>query len=670
MSIQFGRWGRNGKKVERKYFDRVARLLEKYPSDGDSGHHAPNAAILYKLFETTKEAALPPHILIGPTGFVLTFDGRLDNRLELLADLAIPVASLLSDAAIVLAAYEKWRTASFQRLVGEWCAAIWHPAERELLLVKDFAGTRQLYYCADPNYVTWSTLLDPLVLLSDAPLSISEEFVAGYLTGFPATYLTPYASIHSVPAGAFMRITAQGASRSDYANLEPISAVHCRRDAEYEETFRTLFSRAVLRRLRSTYPVLAELSGGMDSTAIVCAGDTLLAHGKAEAPQLDTLSYYDDQEPNWDERPYFSLIEKARSKVGIHIDCASECNTFESAAAGTFLPLPGMNKSYWDRQLTLRPHFAFHGYRTLLSGIGGDEFLGGVPTPIPELQDHLLQLHWETFARRLLAWSVYRRSPWMALAAEVFRDFLPRSVRRRFTKPQAPPWLTRQFASRHADTLWVDSPRLHFSGYLPSQQVNLHSLDHLRRQLNCLHLDSVCTYHLSFPYLDRNLLAFLLSVPREKLVQPGCRRALMRRSLAGIVPPEILDRKRKAYVSRRPLVHLEAAFPKIEALVQNSVLVSQGWVDRKNFLGALTAARHGQVDRLIPILATLQMELWLQSSMGAGFIQLARHGQTGLGRQKVAAVDRLSRTGFSSPELNIHKKVEGEQTCNTTNLKS
>jgi asparagine synthase (glutamine-hydrolysing) len=643
MSMQFGRWNRNGKEVERKYFDRVTALLEKYPSDGAWLRYDPETAILYKSFETTGKASLSQQPLIGPTGIVLTFDGRLDNRSELLEDFAIPVASPLSDAEIVLAAYEKWRTECFQRLVGEWCAAIWHPTERELLLVKDFAGTRQLYYCADPNYVTWSTVLDPLVMLSESPLSISEEYVAGYLTSFPATHSTPYASIHSVPAGAFIRITAHATSRTDYSSLEPISPARCRSDAEYEEQFRTFFGQAVVRRLRSTYPVLAELSGGLDSTAIVCIADMLIAHGKGGTPRLDTLSYFDDQEPNWDERPYFSLVERARGKVGIHIDCASESNAFESVAAETFLPLPGMNKAYWDRQLALRPYFASHSYRTLLSGIGGDEFLGGVPTPVPELQDHLLQLRWKTFARRLLAWSVYRRAPWMALAVEVLRDFLPHALRRPFTRHQGPPWLTKQFASRNADTFWVDSPRLHFGGCLPSQQTNLHSLNHLRRQLNCLHLDAACTYHLSFPYLDRDLLIFLFGVPREQLVQPGYRRALMRRSLAGIVPAEILDRKRKAYVSRRPLIHLEAFFPKIEALFKNSVLESQGWLDRKAFLEALAGARHGQLESIVPILASLQMELWLQSSMGAGFSQLAQQERTVLGRQKVT--EALPSTG-------------------------
>src|SRR6202035_132686 len=96
--------------------------------------------------------------------------------------------------------------------------------------------------------------------------------------------------------------------------------IHYRSDAEYEEHFRFCFTESVKRRLRSDSPVLAELSGGMDSSSIVCMADQILARGKGETPRLDTLSYYDDSEPNWNERPYFTKVEEKRGRAGCHID--------------------------------------------------------------------------------------------------------------------------------------------------------------------------------------------------------------------------------------------------------------------------------------------------------------------------------------------------------------
>ena len=58
----------------------------------------------------------------------------------------------------------------------------------------------------------------------------------------------------------------------------------------------------------------------MDSSSIVCVADTIIAQGTYEVPRLDTLSYYSDSEPNWNERPYFTKVEEKRGRTGCHID--------------------------------------------------------------------------------------------------------------------------------------------------------------------------------------------------------------------------------------------------------------------------------------------------------------------------------------------------------------
>ena len=61
----------------------------------------------------------------------------------------------------------------------------------------------------------------------------------------------------------------------------------------------------------------------MDSSSIVCMGDSIISRGEGETPRLDTLSYYDDSEPNWNERPYFTQVEEKRGRHGCHIDISS-----------------------------------------------------------------------------------------------------------------------------------------------------------------------------------------------------------------------------------------------------------------------------------------------------------------------------------------------------------
>ena len=94
--------------------------------------------------------------------------------------------------------------------------------------------------------------------------------------------------------------------------FSPNSRIRYKSDAEYEQHFREVFRQAVKRRLRSDSPVLAELSGGLDSSSIVCMADEVLAEDKGIAPHLDTLSYYDKTEPNGDDWGLFKGREEER----------------------------------------------------------------------------------------------------------------------------------------------------------------------------------------------------------------------------------------------------------------------------------------------------------------------------------------------------------------------
>jgi len=130
-------------------------------------------------------------------------------------------------------------------------------------------------------------------------------------------------------------------------------------------------------------------------------------------------------------------------------------------------------------------------------------------------------------------------------------------------------------------------------GALPSFQENLSTLDMLRRQVACDPLPSHPLYEKRYPYLDRSLLEFLYAVPREQLVRPGQRRSLMRRSLAGIVPAEVLERERKASVGRAIVSFITAQEPRLRQLTSEMLADSMGIVDARRLAMALQDARQG-----------------------------------------------------------------------------
>jgi len=256
MSVQFGRWNIDGKPVDRDYLEKARATIAPYGPDEAGSYLKGNISILYHAFHTTKESRRETQPHLTASGAVITWDGRLDNRAELIGQLKDGLTFDSTDVSIVAAAYEEWGTGCFARLIGDWALSVWSPNSRSLILAKDPIGTRHLYYAFDKNQVTWSTILDPLVLFAGRAFALEEEYIAGWLSFFPATHLTPYVGIHSVSPSCFVIVEPERQTISRYWDFDPAKKIRYRTDGEYEEHFRAVFAEAVRRRLRSDNPIL------------------------------------------------------------------------------------------------------------------------------------------------------------------------------------------------------------------------------------------------------------------------------------------------------------------------------------------------------------------------------------------------------------------------------
>jgi asparagine synthase (glutamine-hydrolysing) len=614
--------------------------------------------MLSGAFHTTEESRYERQPVISPSGVCLTWDGRLDNRSELMKRISRSASLATSDLDIASSLYENKGKEIFDSLIGDWSISAFHEDKRALVLAVDFLGTRPLYYFQCDRYVAWSTVLEPLVALADRTFTLCEEYVAGWLYGFPPASLTPYREIRAVPPGSFVEVTPSATSIRQYWNFNPTER-QVLNDAAYEEGFRYFFTQAVRRRLRSSTPVVAELSGGMDSSSIVCIADHILEEIPTLAPRLDTLSYLDDTEPDWNERPFVTEVERRRGKSGLHIDVSTPICFLPKRDPDKFSSFPAMGliPSVPEQQVSER--LRSENIRVVLSGLGGDECTGGVPDGTPELADLLVQGKLAVFLRRGVAWSLAPRRPLMHLAAQVIDGFLPHKLFGPNPLLLKVPWLNEDFARRNRANPACSSLRLKLNGKLPSFQENLHTLGDLQRQIACTPLASAPARERRFPFLDRDLLEFLYNIPREQLVQPGRRRFLMRRALRGIVPASLLERKRKAYVARTPLESLQAQSKELTEWTKEMICCEIGAIELDHFQRALSQAFQGDAPHLWRFSRTLELESWLrdarvQSVLSPNILRIA------------ARRTRLSRgieprSGNESPQLGKSNQKGGEK---------
>jgi asparagine synthase (glutamine-hydrolysing) len=546
-------------------------------------------------------------------GAVLTWDGRLDNRSQLLAAVEGGYASGETDAEIVLSSYLKYGASCIGLFRGDFALAIWDKAKETLILARDCFGVRPLYYKLSDAGIHWCSLLEPLLYLSVQLLAVDEEYLADYICSSPSPSSTPFRDIRAVMPGHFLEITRGGTvAGRRYWSLNPHGRIHYKTDAEYEEHFRHVFRLAVHRRVRAERTVLCELSGGLDSSSIVCMADQLnVSEG---TPKVRTISYFDPDEPSGDERPYIEIVERLRNVTGDHISLAdfntrSDADPFELFSDESSWGRPGLSKQRkcWDQELdTIHRRVDA---RVLLSGIGGDELLGGVQYEALGLLEHLSSGRLVTFWSSILAWSIARRKTIPMLLADMWKlACAPLNIEAFVLNVKPPEWLVCEAGPR--DQMLKDFaiwPRCS-PGNLCSESARYALASMLSASFNSL----TGSREKRYPYLDLDLFEFLASIPRDQVIRPRERRSLMRRALREIVPSEILGRKTKWFGSRAVIRLFVDHSGAIDRILSDPWMSDARLIDLKILRNRIGETLSGMTADGLQLRNAIAVEVWLR----------------------------------------------------------
>jgi len=155
-------------------------------------------------------------------------------------------------------------------------------------------------------------------------------------------------------------------------------------------------------------------------------------------------------------------------------------------------------------------------------------------------------------------------------------------------------------------------------GPLPSFQDHIDKLEANRRFVAYCGLHSELLREIRYPYYDRDFLEFMYAIPQEQIVRVGQRRSLMKRALVGIVPDELLTRRRKAFVPPEQEKDSATEWPSLVKIGQYIIGSSVGIIDPDRFAEALQKARHNED---VPI-----GSLKANSDAGVLLRHLATHG--------------------------------------------
>jgi asparagine synthase (glutamine-hydrolysing) len=549
---------------------------------------------------------------ISRGGDVCTWDGRLDNREDLLLQLGQDLPEGSSDSALALKLYQVGGIDGFRDLIGDWSLAIWDSKSRAVVLASDYAGIRPLYYHHSFHGLLWCSSLSDLVEEMGSRI-LDEEYVVGFLASGHAALRTPYRDVLPVPPGHAVCVTGQRIATRAFWSLPVEKTIRYQDERGYEEQLRVLFREAVRVRLRTDSPVCAELSGGLDSSSVVSMADDILAAGRGNPSALVTFSYTHKDCP--DER-YFRVLERERNLSGVHFDL----ERFPFVAANqTGNAAPG----WWEpRFAELARQMNRIGSAVLLTGQLGDFIMGNSSDDSDQVVDHLDQRHYLLAAREALAWSQSQQVPvypilWRALRTEYF-SWTGSPVPNGAGPCAGVSSLTQSFAKRLASGDPDGQPEPAWRAAAPGRRRRFRALSEmlLARNLQVPEMLEHVSY--AHPFAHRPLVEFMLTIPPAVACRPGEPRRLMRRAFAGLLPPSILKRQSKAAygaVYRQALVPMAAEALRDTAGMR---LVELGFVDRDSVTERLRAFVNGLECNESQLRQIILFEFWLRNRWESG----------------------------------------------------
>ena len=369
--------GLSGRPIERVAIERMATsLLHRGPNDsgifldGSIGMGFRRLSIL-----DLSEAGHQP--MVSEDGqHVLVFNGEIFNYVELREELQKAGYHFRStgDSEVLLAAYRHWGRECLPRLNGMWAFVIYDRRNRLIFGSRDRFGIKPLYYSRTASVIQLASEIKALrasgYIESNFNWQTSARFlVEGRLDSGVETF---YEGIQQVPPGTGFEIGFDGAWHQwSFWSLDALRPIPSHNPAE---TFADLFEDSVRIRMRSDVPVGVCLSGGLDSTAIICAAARQRGH-QAGNP-TDSLQAFCYMAKEFDESKY---IADTLAQTG------AQLRQLETSPAELWSDL---SKVLWFQDEPVHTMTAVVGYqlmrlaasqgiRVVLNGQGADETMGG-----------------------------------------------------------------------------------------------------------------------------------------------------------------------------------------------------------------------------------------------------------------------------------------------------
>jgi asparagine synthase (glutamine-hydrolysing) len=506
----------------------------------------------------------------------------------------------------VVQQYTKNGVDGFTALSGEFSLALWDPERRAALAVRDPLGTRPLFAATGDGDLTISDEADGIGIDNGFDLHFIAEFLA---TAHQSPKRTIWRGVAPVQPGTVMVWQQSAISERRLWSLGALE----RPRAEPQEVaieIRRLVTRAVQCHLGKNQGTWADLSGGIDSSSVVCTAASLARRGVA-VPLRGTITFEDSLGGH--EADFVDDVLREYPELN-HKRIIDAYPWRDDGNPPPRTPQPERDFPFYARERMVSQTMRHAGADVLLSGVGPDCYLSiGI--------GHATDMVWEgrvkTAARELAIWSRRtRRNFWRTIFDEVVIPLAPASVRQAYVSLHArpPKWIQRRF------------DRDYFvSTYLPKASLVQCPRGQRRNTLLGWRLADISAslygwrrdpgYRVRHPLLYRPLVEFCLSLPSSLQNDLRTPKLPFRLGMEGVVPSRLLWRSSKGTrLNSRIIWAMARRAPAILALLRQPLLADLGCIEPTPLRAAVEdyVAGKGSAAGLLPVYAALSLESWLR----------------------------------------------------------
>jgi len=472
----------------------------------------------------------------------VSFNGEIYNFLEIRSELiGLGRGPFITntDTEVLVKAYETWGTKCFEKFNGFWALAILDG--KKLILSRDRVGKKPLYYSDDSGAIIFASEITPILdyrRRHGLPITVNEEAVFDYLRldRRNAKHDSLYTEIKQVKPSTFIEVSLSNIKSRVSKKFWSLSSVT--RDENFNlrrgvQKFNEVLTNSIALRLRADVPVEANLSGGLDSAAIVALASKLLGP-RGEQLTAHNISYTGDK--TLDESTPAALIANhcGADFRQIVMDKADAFDDIDSLIMAAEEPVHSMAALVQNKAWQ---HIADEGFKVILHGSANDEIMLGYDyLKKIELLNRVASGQYKSLIRDIIGEPV------------LFLKLIKWLTGSQYVNPDA--------NSEYFSHDFLESNKTRHFDYLSKiEHVNKKTGDRMMADLKSLRIPYWCSLmdknmmnvpvEVRMPFLDHKFLEFIFSVPEKFLLRNGYTKYLLRESLKDSLPQSIVWNRTK-----------------------------------------------------------------------------------------------------------------------------